>query len=247
MKDFFYEIFEALPRQGPGNRESTQRAFRAIKGMPFFPKILDIGCGTGMQTFDLAGMTNGDITAIDDHPQFIEILNQKAGRNSLSHRVHGVVGDMCALNFKPESFDLIWAEGSIFIIGFEEGLKEWRPFLKSNGFMAVSDLVWLKTDPPEKVKNFIRSDTPGVKFTENLLADAEMQGYRNIEHFFLPDDAWWECYYKPMVQAIPDMRNKYPRDQNIQEFLDSLDQEIEIFKDFSEYYGYVFTILQKQD
>lgn len=245
MEDFFYEIFELLPRQGPGNREATQKALEAVKELPQNPKILDIGCGTGMQTFDLAGLTDGDITAVDNHPPFIDSLNQKAEQAGLSQRVHGVVGDMSSPDFIPESFDLIWAEGSIFIIGFEEGLRKWRPLLKPEGYLAVSDLVWLKHNPPEKVKNFIRSDTPGVKFAEDLLAEAERQGYRKIEHFFLPDKAWWEDYYQPMAQAIPVMRKKYPADQNVQKFLDSLELEIEIFRDYSEYFGYVFIIIQK--
>jgi len=247
MEEFFYEIFEVLPRQGPGNRESTQRAFKAIKGLPLDPMILDIGCGTGAQTFDLAGMTDGDIAALDNYLPFIDTLNIKAQQKALSHRIHGVVGDMGAPDFKPGSFDLIWAEGSIYIIGFEEGLRRWRPILKPDGYMAVSDLVWLKADPPEKAKNFIRSDIPGVKFAEDLLVDAERLGYRNIDHFFLPDETWWEDYYKPMAKAIPGMRKKYPEIQNIQKFLDSLELEIEIFRDYSDYYGYVFIVLQKND
>ncbi|MBN2246844.1 MAG: class I SAM-dependent methyltransferase [Candidatus Aminicenantes bacterium] len=245
MNEFFYEIFEVLPRQGPGNRAATKKAFEAIKGLPPKPKMLDIGCGTGTQTFDLAGLTDGDITALDNHPPFIDILNRQAGPAGLAHRIHGVVGNMSAPDFKPESFDLIWAEGSVFIIGFENGLRTWRPLLKPEGYMALSDLVWLKDDPPEKVKNFIRSDTPGVKFTEDLLVDAERQGYRKVDYFFLPDQAWWEDYYEPMIQAIPVMRKKYPEDQNIQKFLDSLELEIEMFRDYSDYYGYVFIILQK--
>lgn len=247
MDEFFFEIFEVLPRQGPGNRAATKKAFEAIIGLPSNPKILDIGCGTGTQTFDLAEMTDGDITALDNHPPFIDMLNQKAERAGFAHRIHGVVGDMSAPDFKPESFDLIWAEGSIFIIGFEEGLKRWRMLLKPKGYMAVSDLVWLKADPPEKVKNFLRSDTPGVKFAEDLLADARRLGYRLIDHFFLPDKAWREDYYKPMAQSVPEMRKKYPENQNIQNFLDSLELEIEIFQNYSDYYGYVFIILQKND
>lgn len=119
MEEFFYEIFEVLPRQGPGNKASTQKAFKAIPRLPPHPKILDIGCGTGAQTFDLAELTNGDITAVDDHSRFIDILNQKAEQAALSHRVHGKVGDMHSLDFRANTFDIIWAEGSIFIIGKE--------------------------------------------------------------------------------------------------------------------------------
>ena len=37
---------------------------------------------------------------------------------------------MDALPFSPGEFDVIWAEGSIYNIGFERGLREWRQYLK---------------------------------------------------------------------------------------------------------------------
>lgn len=33
---------------------------------------------------------------------------------------------MFEMPFTDESFDIIWAEGSIYLIGFERGLDEWR-------------------------------------------------------------------------------------------------------------------------
>lgn len=44
-----------------------------------------------------------------------------------------------ALDFPDESFDIIWAEGSISTIGFEEDLKQWRRFLKLHGFLVIHD------------------------------------------------------------------------------------------------------------
>ena len=46
MEDFFYEIFSDLPRQGPGDNNSTQKAYSLLTGIPEKPQILDIACGT---------------------------------------------------------------------------------------------------------------------------------------------------------------------------------------------------------
>ena len=46
---------------------------------------------------------------------------------------------MFEMSFLDDSFDIIWAEGSIYLIGFERGLKEWRQFIKPNGFLVVHD------------------------------------------------------------------------------------------------------------
>jgi hypothetical protein len=46
----FWEIHTSLPREGPGDNESTQKAYRILKELPENPRILDIGSGPGMQT-----------------------------------------------------------------------------------------------------------------------------------------------------------------------------------------------------
>lgn len=76
--DVFFEIHRDLPREGPGNNESTRKAFHLLNGLPSQPNILDIGCGPGMQTIEIAKMTNGKIIAIDTHEPFLEELNRRA-------------------------------------------------------------------------------------------------------------------------------------------------------------------------
>jgi ubiquinone/menaquinone biosynthesis C-methylase UbiE len=98
--------------------------------LPDKPLIADIGCGKGVQTIDLARQTNGQITAVDIHQPFLDSLEQRAAELNLTNHIRILQADMNALPFSPESLDLIWAEGSIFITGFENGLKNWRRFLK---------------------------------------------------------------------------------------------------------------------
>jgi len=43
------------------------------------------------------------------------------------------------MDFPCETFDIIWAEGSIGTVGLERGLREWRRFLKPNRFLVVHD------------------------------------------------------------------------------------------------------------
>jgi tRNA G46 methylase TrmB len=64
-KEYFYELFEALPRGGPGDNKSTRRAFNTIPKHPEQPLILDIGCSPGVQTIELARLSKGRIIAKD--------------------------------------------------------------------------------------------------------------------------------------------------------------------------------------
>ncbi len=54
------------------------------------------------------------------------------------------VGDMKALDLAPESFDLIWCEGALFILGFEPGLRVLRPLLRGPAVLVMSETAWLR-------------------------------------------------------------------------------------------------------
>jgi hypothetical protein len=41
----FWDIHSGLPREGPGNRESTARALRLAASLPNNARVLDIACG----------------------------------------------------------------------------------------------------------------------------------------------------------------------------------------------------------
>lgn len=150
----FFQIHSGLPREGPGSKVSTQRAFSNIQDLPAKPMILDIGCGPGAQTLGLAQLSTGLIYALDNHGPFIEGLKKQVRRHQLTERVFPLLGDMRALPFDNEHFDLIWAEGYIYTIGVEQGLTRWRPYLKKRGYLAFSDVAWLRENPPGELRDF---------------------------------------------------------------------------------------------
>lgn len=55
---FFFEIHSNLPREGPGDTESTRRALSMMAGLPERPSILDVGCGPGMQIITVVYSTS---------------------------------------------------------------------------------------------------------------------------------------------------------------------------------------------
>jgi len=73
-------------------------------------RLLDVGCGTGLQTRVLARSCLARIVAVDNHPPFVEELNREARRLGFADRLEARVGDMRQLDFAPGAFDLVWSE-----------------------------------------------------------------------------------------------------------------------------------------
>jgi SAM-dependent methyltransferase len=245
MEDVFFDIFKDLPRQGPGNNLSTKRAIDLIKDLPAHPTILDIGSGTGTQTFQLAHHIGGSIYALDKHAPYLDQLMKKADRLGYSDCIQVVHGDMAELEFEQAFFDLIWAEGSIYIMGFEEGLNYLMKFLKPLGYLAVTEISWLEDNQPEDLMAFWEQEYNGMNSIQDNLQVIAKSGYRLIDYFILAPVAWWDGYYSPLENRLAALRKKYLENDQALELIEFVQLEIDLYRKYPEYYGYVFYIMQK--
>ncbi len=121
--EYFYELFEALPRCGPGENEFTRRAFNAIPRQPKQPFILDIGCGPGVQTLELARISNGKIIALDNHQAFLDQLMKTAHGEGLAEMIVPKNISMLEMDFDENTFDIIWSEGAFNFLGYKTVLR----------------------------------------------------------------------------------------------------------------------------
>ncbi len=120
----------------------------AIAKISFHPggQILDLCCGTGMITRDLAKRlkSGGRVTGVDLSPEMLEIAKKRLSRKSLSARVDLVQSDASGLPFASGSFDWI-------IIGY--GLRNaYNPEMVLNEMYRVikpgGKIVVLETSRP---------------------------------------------------------------------------------------------------
>jgi SAM-dependent methyltransferase len=241
------EIFENLPSQGPGDREATARALALVVGLPDSPEILDVGCGVGRQTLDLASLTSGRITAVDNYPPFLATLRQAAMAGGFAARIRTVEGDMGALDFPPASFDLIWSEGAAYILGFARALQAWRPLLRPRGSLVVSEIAWFRPDPPPQLREFFAAECPDMNHQEDLPPLVAAAGYELTGEFSLPDAAWWTDYYGPLEKNVAALRHQGGYGDEAAAFLDALELEIDLHRRFSAYYGYRFLVMRRAD
>ncbi|REJ70120.1 MAG: class I SAM-dependent methyltransferase [Planctomycetota bacterium] len=242
----FYEVQSGLPRQGPGNRDSTLRALGLCTNLPSEPAVLDVGCGPGMQTMALAQATGGRIIAADNCDEYLAQLRQRLEAASGSERVEVRQADMTTMSFADESFDLIWSEGAAYVMGVERALAAWRPLLKKGGYLAFSELVWLDLDPPEEVAEFFGREYPAMKGVDANLALIRDAGYEPRGDFTLPEEAWWDDYYAPLEEKLPALRHKYENDEQALGVIAMTEAEIRMRREFGASYGYQIFVAQRE-
>lgn len=243
--EIFFEVFENLPRQGPGNRTCAASALGLCRALPEFPVILDLGCGVGGQTLQLAELTSGSITAIDSHAPSIERLQAAVVERGLSRRVSAIVGDMARLEQPLESFDLIWSEGALYNIGLCNALRLCHGWLRPGGYLAFTDAIWRKENPPPIVKAAFDLDYPTMAWLDDDLRALHDCGFELVGHFTLPDEAWWDDFYTPMETRITELRGAYANDSEASAILDRLASEPEMHRRYSDFYAYEFFVARR--
>lgn len=185
-----------------------REAFRVVPHLER-PRILDIGCGSGVPTMELARLSGGRVIGLDIDGPLIERLKKKIDKAGLSDRVTALKRSMFELDFAAESLDIIWAEGSISVIGFARGLREWRRLLKPGGFLVVHDEE------------------------ENLKEKAEqipIQGYTLLHSFILDEKTWWDEYFTLLEKKIREIRAQPPTDPNFLALVDIDQREVEVVR-----------------
>jgi len=221
-EDTAFQLDKDVIRKGLS--KYTRKAYHVLPQLDK-PRILDVGCGSGVPTMELERLSKGQITGLDTNQSLLDKLARKIKQAGLSNRVKTVNGSILDMDFPDESFDIIWSEGSIWIIGFERGLRDWRRFLKPKGFLVVHDETGNITEKLELVSSC---------------------GYDLLEYFILGKDIWRREYYAPLEKRINEIRTKHADDPRTLAALDSDQREVDMFKDNPERCESVFFIMQKR-
>lgn len=242
--EYFLEIYGRVQRAGPGSYASTKQAFGMLADLPAEPYILDLGCGPGVQTVDLLTLSKGRVLALDFLPLMLDRTLENAHAAGVADRLEVLEQDMNTMTFPPATFDVVWSEGAIYNLGFENGLNKVLPFVKPGGYVAVSEPVWLKEDPPAEVRAFWEP-YPEIDTLENKRMVVEKAGCMPAGDFLLPASAWTDEYYDPMEQLIARKSVEWADDPNGLAVIDEAQQEIEVFRQYGSFYTYAFFVMRR--
>ena len=200
----------------------TRKAFENLPKIDD-PHILDVGCGTGIPTLELARLSNGKITGIDIDQRALDKLNLKIKQEGLSDRVKVYNRSIYDTQFEDEMFDIIWEEGVIHLLDLKKALTECNRVLKLNGFMITGEATnWAD----KKLKYF-------PKF-----------GFKLVKQIPWEKECWWTEYYAPLEEKINILRKKHENLDDIVEIKQHL-KEIEMVKKDTTGFDCVTYIMQK--
>jgi ubiquinone/menaquinone biosynthesis C-methylase UbiE len=201
----------------------ARRAFRMLPELDK-PRILDIGCGSGVPTMELARLGQGEVIGIDVDQRALDKLNRKIREAGFANRVQAMNCSILDMLFPDESFDIIWSEGAIFVVGFEMGIREWKRFLKPNGFMVIHD---------EKGN------------VEGKLEQISNCGYKLLGYFVLSQDTWRTEYFAPLEKLVAKSQTIRTDDPQVLEELNQARRELEMFNNNPERNNSVYFVIQK--
>ncbi|MEU3250740.1 class I SAM-dependent methyltransferase [Streptomyces sp. NPDC006997] len=116
-------------------------------------KVLDIGCGPGTITADLAELVHdGHVTAVDHAPGVLERARATAAERGLAN-VDFAVADVHALDYPDDTFCVVHAHQVLQHVGDPvRALSEMRRVTRPGGFVAVRDadyaaMTWYPAAP----------------------------------------------------------------------------------------------------
>lgn len=238
---YFYVAYEDLDRLSPGSGKTTASVIDMIDfDIDDELNILDIGCGVGQATIQFAEhFRNAEVEAVDFFRHHLDVLDEKIKENNLQKRVFTYRMDMRDLDFANENFDVVFAEASIEIIGFKKGLQEWKRLLKPNGYLIVSDVSWIGK-PSAESRKFWKNTYDEVDTIENKISQIRDEGYEFIGHVTVPKEDW-KSYHELLEQNLAKLNG----DASAKDFVRQLKKEINVYRQNSDDYSYVFYIMRR--
>ena len=135
--------------EGVGQNSFFSQLFETSKEFiePFHGgKVLEIGCGDGMDSIALALNYGCDVTGIDISPRRVELAQNNIKKFGVEKLVSVTVGDATSLDFKDGEFVGVLGNSILLFLDHEKACKDAALVLKTGGrFVLTNESMALST------------------------------------------------------------------------------------------------------
>jgi len=114
---------------------------------------------------------------------------RRCGRRRMCGSHRHAAGPDAAPPFDECSFDLVWSEGAVYVMGFATGLRAWRPLVRPAGLVVVTEATWFTDAPSARARSFWADAYPAMTDVTTNERIAAQAGYQVIGTHRLADHA----------------------------------------------------------
>ena len=186
-------------------------------------RLLDIGCGSGVSTIQLALNTDYLITSVDIDDEALDYLQQKAASCLVSDQIRTMKGTFETVIDKQMTFDIVLAEGLFNIIGFDQGLSQTCKVLANDGYLILHD---------------------GLDMIESKKKAFESYGFSPLKTIEISISTWGELYCYCLAKKIHGLDQRQ-LSKNEQARLAQIKSDIELYAKSPQSFGSVYYLLQR--
>jgi hypothetical protein len=86
---------------------------------------------------------------------------------------------------------------------------------------------------------------PDIKVVKDNIDLIQNERFHLISNFTLPKSSWLDSFYLPLEEELSRLNKKYQSKEIALGIFEEMKNEINLFKKFSDFYGYEFFIMQR--
>ena len=100
-------------------------------------------------------------------------------------------------------------------------------------------------NPPSSLQQFFEEEYPDIGDIQSKIELINKANFNLVSHFTLSKSSWLDNYYYPMGNALSILKKKYRNNEVALQVFEASQKEIDLYKEYSDYFGYEFFIMQK--
>jgi cyclopropane fatty-acyl-phospholipid synthase-like methyltransferase len=207
-------------------------------------RVIELASGKGAFARFLAGRYHCQVDGFDVDPDFVEYSIGRASEQGLSSLVDFRCQDINGLQIEAHDYDLGACLGALYIFR-EAGWRVLTTAVKSQGYLAVSDIFCRRTPAPEAVTN-IFFEEEGQPFTlQDLRRWYAERGFNILREHECSRKAWLE-YYDLIRETLQALARQQASDDVLRKEIAQASEEDRLIRKYGEkFIGYMTFIMKR--